>query len=64
MVQETAGFYTVITLSTEDGELPDDFAVTRLIQDQMDGILDEETGLQCISVTVQYRTTLDIVEER
>jgi hypothetical protein len=63
-LQETATFAVSIILSTENGELPDDFAVQRLINDQMSGELDEETGLACLGVSVHYRSMLSIEEER
>lgn len=52
MTQETGTFTAEITLSTEMGELPKVSEIERLIKDQMDGELDERTGLRCIGVYV------------
>ena len=50
MTQETKTYTVEITLSTENGELPTDEEVERLIVDQMSGELDETTGLACVAV--------------
>lgn len=49
-LQETATFRVNIRLSTEQGELPTDTEVERLVADQMSGVLDEHTGLRTIAV--------------
>ena len=64
MLQETARFVVDIVLSTENGELPDDRTVERMIVDQMSGELDEETGLACVAVKVDHRAMLEIEETR
>jgi len=58
-LQETAAFEVVLLLSTEEGELPTDEEVTRLIRDQMDGVLDETTGLNCIHVAPAIRRSAE-----
>lgn len=52
---ETANFKVIITLSTEEGELPDNDEVQELIFNQMSGDLDDETMLRCIAVGVLAR---------
>jgi len=49
-------YRTNIILSTESGEVPTPEEVERLIEDQMSGVLDEDTGLTCISVQVVEAT--------
>jgi hypothetical protein len=51
-LQETKTYKVELTLSTEQGELPIDEIVERMIVDQMDGQLDDETGLRCIDVSL------------
>lgn len=55
--QETATYVLSITLSTEQGELPSDIEVERLVADQMDGVLDELTGLTSIEVVLIENAT-------
>jgi hypothetical protein len=53
--QETATFTVKITLTTEDGELPEDKNVEDLVLAQMSGELDDYTGLWCPAVTLVKR---------
>jgi hypothetical protein len=53
---ETAKFTAEIVLSTEQGELPTDEDVVRLIYDQMGGTLDDYTDLTCLTVKLIDRT--------
>lgn len=52
---ETATFVVHVTLSTENGELPDNDAVERLIFDQMDDCLDDDTRLECLAIDLKGR---------
>jgi hypothetical protein len=54
---ETATFAVEITFTTDNGELPTDEEVERLISDQMSGELDETTGLAAMAVTLIERKT-------
>lgn len=47
---ETSTYFVKITLSTSEGELPTDSQVEELIVDQLEGELDETTGLFCTAV--------------
>ena len=47
---ETSTYFVKITLSTTEGELPVDSEVEELIVDQLEGELDETTGLFCTAV--------------
>lgn len=53
-LQETCSYIVEITLSTENGELPSPEEVELLINTQMGGELDEETGLMCISTVLTH----------
>lgn len=46
-----------ITLRTEAGDLPDEREVEDLIAAQMNGELDDNTGLFCAAVTVLFYNT-------
>lgn len=58
--QETASYLVVVTLTNEQGELPDDRGVEKLIVDQMGGMLDDETGLACVSARVIRNLTTEL----
>lgn len=65
--RETTTYVTYITLSTEQGELPSDIEVERLVADQMSGVLDGLTGLSAIAVGLIERNkisaeVLDVIE--
>lgn len=47
---ETSTYFVKIILSTSEGELPTDSQVEELIVDQLEGELDETTGLFCTAV--------------
>lgn len=51
MAYEESSWFTVqIHLETEDGELPTTSQIVSLVQTQMEGCLDEDTGLRCTDV--------------
>lgn len=48
-------FQALFVLRTDSGEVPDLPDVERLIIDQMSGLLlDDQTGLRCMTVCVDY----------
>lgn len=56
MLQETVTFEVTIVLSTATGEVPSNDQVREMIESQMAGILDDDTGLECIYVGVEGRS--------
>ena len=56
MTAETVKVTVEMIFTTDNGEVPEDNDLARLIGDQMYGELDEETGLGCMSVNVVGRT--------
>jgi hypothetical protein len=50
--QETVKVSAELLLTTERGEVPRPPEIAQLITDQMWGVLDEETGLECAFVNV------------
>lgn len=52
---ETAVVWVKMIFTNDRGELPDDDGLRELIADQMNGELDEETGLGCMAVEVLGR---------
>lgn len=52
MTAETVTYTAVITMTTSTGECPAKEEAEELIIAQMEGELDEVTGLTCIGVTV------------
>jgi hypothetical protein len=50
--QETVRVRADLIFTTDNGEVPDQAGLERLISDQMSGELDEATGLGCMAVTV------------
>jgi hypothetical protein len=54
--QETARVLVELVFTTEQGEIPNDLSLKRLIDDQMEGILDDETGLRCLVTEITART--------
>jgi hypothetical protein len=53
---ETRTYSFEIVLSTTEGELPSDSEVKHMVEDQMNGELDETTGLFCIAVRLKGAT--------
>lgn len=56
MLQETVTFDVTIVLSTAAGEVPTNEIVREMIESQMSGILDDDSGLECIYVGVEGRS--------
>lgn len=54
---ETATYMLEVTLSTDKGELPADDQIAKLVENQMGGELDEETGLTCLGVSLWANLT-------
>lgn len=48
---ETVAYTVIIHLTTDNGECPTKDEMSQLVLDQMNGELDETTGLACMAAT-------------